>query len=249
LANCFSTSRINNSKPLLLIGGFVVDRGKFVNLVKETELGLFRANRQAKELGRLPLETEGLLNNVLAIEDAVDRFPKLAAVLSEQLKQRQLVGQANSLFKQLDSLEKGLRGLSGLRERAAPFVESHRTRRFYAFSESGNAVKFARQVFEMFLVQEILFKPRFIGPIDFDKMAAGLKLRKSGNGLVLQPKDLKPFVNAMAEEKFFSNICLEAEGLKLVWQDRKTIVVEANSEKLFRLDRLCTGLDGKCLEK
>jgi hypothetical protein len=227
----------------------VMDKGKFVNLVKETELGLYRANKQAKELGKLPEETERLLKNILAIEQAVERSSKLGQELSEQLKQRQVVGQANELFKQLDSIEKDLKNLLELRERAAPFVESHRTRRLYAFGEGANATNFARRLFEMFSVQEILFKPRFIGAIDFNKMAADLKLKKSDKGLILQPKDLKPFVKAMAEKKFSSNISLEAQGLKLVWQDRKTIAVEADSEKLFRLDRLCNELEGKCLEK
>ncbi len=226
-----------------------MDKGKFVNLVKETELGLYRANRQAKELGKLPLETERLLKNIIAMEHAVERFPKLEKELLEQLKQRQVVGQANELFKQIDLVEKGLKNLSELRERVAPFVESHRTRRIYAFGDGANAAKFARQLFEMFSVQEILFKPRFIGPIDFNKMASDLKLKKSDKGIALQPKDLKPFINAMAEKKFSSNISLEGSGLKLVWQDRKTIAVEANSEKLFRLDRLCNELLGKCLEK
>ena len=226
-----------------------MDKGKFVNLVKETELGLFRANKQAKELGKLSDGTAGLLNNLLAIAQAVERFPKLEQELSEQLKQRRLVGQARELFGQIDLIENGLKNLSGLRERAAPFVESHRTGRVYSFKDSISAIKFAKQAMEVFSVQSVLFKPRFLATINLDEVAGTLKLKSSGPGLVLQPKDIKAFVKHMSLKRLASNISLEAAGLKLVWHDKRTVAVEASSERLYRMDRLCDVFEGKCIEK
>jgi len=67
--------------------------------------------------------------------------------------------------------------------------------------------------------------------------------------LLLSSKDLKPFVALMAEKKFASNISIELDDLKFVWQDKKTILVSGPTEKLYRLDGLCTAFQGKCVEK
>jgi len=226
-----------------------MDTGKFVNLVKETELGLFRANKQLRELSKVSKGIEAVLANLLLIEHSAERDAKLRKELVEQLKQRKLVSQSTELFKQLALLGKNVGMLSEIMEKARPFVERHRTSRLYSFDSSADAVKFARQLFEMFSCEKIVFKPRFIGPLEFHEIALKLKLENADPGLFLQPKDIKLFVKAMSEKKFVSNISLEAAGLKLIWQDKKTIVVESSSEKLGRLDRLCEALDGKCFER
>ncbi len=226
-----------------------MDKGKFVNLVKLTELGLFRANKQLQQLGAVSKEIEGLLQNICVIEQEAERSVILRKEFAEQMKRRQLVAQANLLFKQLEGLERKFEALSELQEKAMPFVERHRTARIHAFNDSVNAIKFARQLFEMFSIQEILFKPRFIGTIDLNEISEKLKLRKASSGLLLQPKDIKPFVKLFSAKRLASNICLKASGIKLQWQDRKTIAVEASAERLYRLGRLCNALQGKCLEK
>ena len=226
-----------------------MDKGKLTNLIKETEKGLFRANKHLKAVDKLALEIGLLLQNLAVAEESSKRTPALAAELRKQMRENQVVGQSNELFALLEKLRRELNTLSESEERARRFVEMHRTKRVYAFADGKATVRFARQFLELFSLNNVLFRPRFIGTIDLSELANKLRLRKEGNGLLLQPKDLRPFVKHLSDKRFASNISLEAGGIRLVWQDRKSIVVEASVEKLYRLDRLCEALQGKCLEK
>jgi len=226
-----------------------MDKGKLVNLVKETEKGLFRANKDLAEANRLSAKIARLFKNLALAEAAAQRTPALAKELKEQIKASRIVGQGNELFKGLEILRKGLEELSAREERARAFVESYRTERLYSFENSRASSKFARQALELFSVKEAFFRPRFIGTIDLSDLAARLNAGKQSGGLVLQPRDIKALVALLSEKRLASQISLETNGLKLAWQDKKTISVDASAEKLYRLDRLCDVMQGKCLEK
>jgi len=247
--NSDSTIGLIILKHLILLGELFLDKGKLSNLLKETEKGLFRVNKQLRETNRLAPEIEILLQNLTDAEQAASGIPETAKELRLLMQKTKVVGQSRELFNQIDVLGKNLSRLSESSQKVSAFVEMHRTSRLYSFDKSTAAVKFAKHLMEAFSLESILFKPRFMGTLDLSDVSQRLNLKKEGSGLLLNPKDLKPFVNFMAEKKFASNISLEASNLKMQWQDKKTIAVEAPVEKLFATDRLCDVLHGKCVEK
>jgi len=224
-------------------------KGKLANLVKETEKSLFRANRQLKDVSGLPKEIESIFENLALFEEASAKTPSLAKELEAELKGKKIVGQARVLFENLEKLKKGLDESFENEARARLFIEKHRTERLYSFETGKAATKFAKQAMESFSIPKAVFRPRFIGTLDLEKTAETLNLKAEGNSLVLKPKDLKVFVEHLSSKRLASNISLECDGLKLVWHDKKTIDVNASQERLFRLDRLCEVLEGKCIEK
>ena len=224
-------------------------KGKLANLVKETEKNLFRANRQLKEVSALPKEIETIFENLALFEEASAKNPTLAKELEAEIKGRKIVSQSRELFNTVEKLKKELDESFENEARARLFIEKHRIERLYSF-ETGKAVtKFAKQAMESFSIQKAVFKPRFIGAIDIKKTADDLTLKTEGNTLILNPKNLKSFVEYLSSKGFASNISLDCDGLKLIWHDKKTISVNASQERLFRLDRLCDVLEGRCLEK
>ena len=224
-------------------------KAKLANLVKETEKNLFRANRQLKEVSALPKEIEAIFENLALFEDAAAKNPSLAKELEAEIKNKKIVSQSRELFNNVEKLKKELDDFFENEARARLFIEKHRTERLYSFETGKAVVKFAKQAMESFSIKKAVFKPRFIGAIDIKKTANDLILKVEGNTLVLGPKNLKPFVEYLSSKGFASNISLECDGLKLIWHDKKTIAVNASQERLFRLDRLCDVLEGKCLEK
>lgn len=226
-----------------------MEKGNLANLVKEIERDLFRANKELEELSKSAKKAEAVLEKISFAEHSIEKKVALSKELEKTMSEGKVIAQANQLFKNLEILRKDLEKLPGLEEKARLFVERFRTTRLYSFEHSSSATNFTKQAFEIFSLQEILFKPRFIGPLNISDMAERLKVKKVKEGLLLQPNDLEAFVGYLLEKRFASNISLEADGLKLVWHDRKTIDVFASSEKLYRLNRLCVSLEGKCLEQ
>lgn len=246
----FLKRRINNFKVLVLLGVMdkSTDKGKLANLVKETEKALFKVNRELKSFEGIPDDAGLVFQNVVSLERASgDKI--LSKELSKHLREQKIISQCHELFKRLESLRRGLDSLVELEEKARFFVERNRTARLYEFEGVDSAIKFARQALEVFSAKDFLFKPRYVGTVNLGDLSKDLQVKLSKGGLLLQDKDVKPFVKAMSEKKFASNISFETSDLKLVWQDKRTISVDASSDKLYRLDRICDVLHGKCLEK
>lgn len=224
------------------------EKNKLAGLVRATEKSLFRVNADLKSFEKT-LGEIGLAFGNIALLDSASRDKVLSKELPKHLKERKILGQSHDIFNRLESVRKALDGLVEAEEKARFFVERHRTARLYEFQDVDSAIKFARQALEVLSSDCFLFRPRFIGTVSLDDLSRDFNLKKSDGGLLLSGPDLKPFVRAMSEKKFASNISLEAKGLRLVWQDKRTIAVEASSESLYRLDRVCDVLHGKCLEK
>ncbi len=224
-------------------------KGKLANLVKETEKNLFRANRQLKDVSTLPKEIKLIFENLALFEESSAKNPSLAKELETEIKGKKIVGQARELFNNVEKLKKELDEFFENETRARLFIEKHRTERLYSFETGTAATKFVKQAMESFSLKTAVFKPRFIGAIDIKKTADVLTLKSERNSLVLNPKNLKPFVEYLSSKGFASNISLDCDGLKFIWRDKKTISVTSSQERLFRLDRLCDVLEGKCLEK
>ena len=225
-----------------------MDKGKLSNLVKETEKALFKANNELKSLENVPKNVATIFQNVSLIERA-SGDNVLSKEVPKHLKERKIVHQSHELFKRLEKLRRDLDNLVELEEKARFFVERNRTARRYEFDDLSSAIKFARQTIEIFSLKGLLFKPRYMGTVNLDDLSKDLSLKRVDKGLLLLDSDIKPFVKFLSEKKFVSNISLEAQDLRLVWQDNRTIAVDASSEKLYRLDRICDVLHGKCLEK
>ncbi len=226
-----------------------LEEARLSNLVKKTERNLFLANKNLKSFEEILEKTASVFQNIALIEETSEKTPALSKSLGVQMRERKFVGQSRELFKALEKARKDLDSLIVLEDRAKFFVERFRTTRMYSFSTSAGAIKFAKQLMELFSIESMLFRPRFIGPLDLNELSENLKLKKSGDGLLLQAKNLKQLVTVLNSKKLASNISLESDGLKLVWHDRKTIAVDSSSERLYRLDRLCDVLQGQCLEK
>ena len=224
-------------------------KGKLANLVKETEKNLFRANRQLKEVSELPKEIELIFENLALFEEASAKNQSLAKELEAEIKSKKIVTQSRELFNNVEKLKKEFDEFFENETRARLFIEKHRTERLYSFETGVAATKFVKQAMESFSLKTAMFKPRFIGAIDIKKTADDLTLKAEGNTLILNPKNLKPFVEYLSSKGFASNISLECDGLKFIWRDKNTILITASQERLFRLDRLCDVLEGKCLEK
>ncbi len=225
-----------------------MDKGNIANVLKQAELGLFRVNNQLKESIALSKEIEKILQSLALSEEAASRNKELEKEFEKQMHERKISEQSHALSKQLDMLRKNLQGLVPLEQKTTMFLEKFRTGRLYQFHDSKSALAFAKQILELFSIQRILFKPRFVGAINLEDITKELKLEKSGQALVLKPSQLKPLVNHLIAKKFTSNISLEASGIKLIWMDKKTIGLQAPAENLFRTDRLCDALSGKCIE-
>lgn len=218
--------------------------------VKTIEKEIHKTNNLLNELTGLEGSLGSIYKDLLSIEELTEENPLASSVFRELLKEQKLIGLYKRLDLNLTKLKQLMQKYEEPSVRSNLFLENFRNYRSYVFPTVDSAKNFAEQMFSLFSVTEVSFKPEFIGTINLDQISQELKVQRKDAASLIIPvakiADLIKLLNSIGTYKSFK---LETGLEKLVWKEHKTLFVESDNAKIKRLDRLCKSLDGNYVDE
>lgn len=226
-----------------------MDKLYFSNLVKKLEKDLIRLNGELKAFSSSSSGVKSVFGSLNELESIVSSDERAKLLLSEELKEKQVLVLLLQLLEQLDSLKKLPDSIEGEGFKAIAFFENFRTNRSYFFESREKSIEFISKAFDLFSIDFLKFKPNFIGLISLSDLAKELDLELENNQAIKVPQEklaiLIEQVLAKVKHQVFK---LECNGLKIFWKNSQTLYVEAGNDKIKRLDLQCKTLGGKYSE-
>lgn len=216
----------------------------------ELAKSLRRANTQLNEFGQVRVSMDSLIKQIREIVERTANKPELQEALTRELQSQQIFELFDQLQSQFSQLKKTVLELEEPLLQETVFLENHRSHRHYSFSSQEQTLTFLRQLAELYSLHEFLFKPEFIGMVDFQPLEKELNLKKKDKSSFVVPlEQLEPLFAFLVSRKFSKNFRLDSEPIKILLQSTAKLKVEADNNAIKRLDRLAISLEGHYLEK
>ena len=239
---------INIPLKLIIIGGRI-NRGEFTNLVKRFEKNIFKSKKGFYDATELMHFFKDAIDSLKLIKKAIDENPELAREFQLLSSEKKSIVAWKEACSSIQSIKYFLDGIEDEKISANSFVESFCNNRFYSFPNSKSTISFMGEILDFFSIQKLYLKPQFIGTIELGEIAKKLNLKHDKAGILLNVSDLKRVLKHLMQNKLSSNLLFDASAAKIYWQNPKQLRINADSNRLKLLDRMCSSFQGKCVEK
>ncbi len=216
---------------------------------KKVERELYRSSSLLTNLKELNGSLESIYSNLLKLEGLAEENPVIAKKLREQFRETKIL----PLFKKMEQNLVGFRGeLERLEDsslKANLFLEGMRGERTYKFRDEVGAREFIEELLSALAVEEVTFRPEFIGVTDLSGIAEELEVEKGKNQALKVPSHkvqrLFEIVSKSTEPK---NFRIETGLFRLWWNTKNQFSVEAETGLLKRIDRISKNLEATFFE-
>lgn len=225
------------------------DSAKLNNSIRQIEKQLTHAKVLLGKLDEIDSSLKAIYDELQSVESISESNPTTMKGLRKSLVERKILSLHNDLDQSLNALRSLLRKYEEPSIRSALFLENFRNSRLYSFEAQSTAADFVSQVYELFSTDTVILKPQFVGTIAMDKLAETLGLEASGQQQLNVPTGkLKQLLSSLESQGVSKNFRLDSGLIKIFWKKPEELMVEADSSKIKRLDRLCKSVSGICKE-
>lgn len=226
-----------------------MEKGEFLNHIKNFEKSLFKAKNGFKEAKETVSSFEDALESLSIIESALRKNPSLKQDLFLKAMESGSVSSFRETGQKAMDIKTILENMADEVAQRENFLASFSKDRTYNFKDGAVAISFMEEVADVFSIKNFEFRPQFIGTIDIDSIGKELKLSKVKNSLLIPPAELGQTIGYLSENRLSSNLLFDSPKLKLFLHNPRVLRVSADGNRLKRIDRLCTVFGGKCEEK
>lgn len=206
--------------------------------ITSLEKALLKANNLLSSLD----EFQGLLSEVHGEISAIERLSadkEAAEVLDSRLKEDSTLKLYGELSQKLALLGAVLREWEEKSEFSGKFLGQFRTTGTFSFGTRSESVDFARKAISLFAVDELLFKPEYIGAVDLAAMGDALGLKRAGMEFLVAGADkIEQIVAYLEKNSLSKNFLLNSEPLKIHFSKAAELVIETTNPRLRRIERL-----------
>lgn len=219
---------------------------KLAEIAKE----LRKTNSQLKEFDAVRYSVEKILSQLQELTEKTENKAELKEFFSKELQSQQIFELFGILQADLKQIKKIVLDFEEPVLQENVFLEGQRTYRYYSFSETMQTISFLNQLAELYSIQSFLFKPEFMGLVDFKPLEKELKLQiKDKASFIVPVSSAKRVIDFLVANKFSKNFYFSSEKIKLLFHSPTRIKAEAENSIIKRLDRLALSIEGKLLEK
>ena len=229
------------------MGGSVVNgKVQVSQSSKGLEQDLLKANKLLKEQEKLKSALGDILEKSRVIEEKILDNPHLTEYFKTQPNFKHILMAFNELEANLKALDTAVNDFEKSKFKAGLFLESFREFRVYAFKSDLQVLEFLNALFNLFKVNDFTFKPQFAGSPILDALASKFGLpKKSTQGITLPARDLEKTWNFLASNNAILKAKFEASLMKASFTAPNKVSIEADNEKIRRIDRLAKELNAQ----
>lgn len=228
----------------------LAQRDALAKRLSELALELHKSNVQLQEM---QVFVAAVPKTVSKLHDSVEKAalqPEQKDWLEKELQQQRLLESFAVLQGHVHRLKQLVSDLEEPLLQESLFLEKHRAYRFYQFVSQDQSLRFLLELADLYSIQQFVFKPEFMGLVNFAPLKRELNLAMHDNAsFVVLPNQLEFVFGFLAANQFSKNFVLSADSVKLVFQSPLLVKVEAANLVLQRLDRMAIAAEGKVLEK
>ena len=209
---------------------------------------LITIHQKIGQIEPLAKQFQTLQSNLHDLKTYMESNPAQAEQFQKQLQEKQIFQWLGNLRLSANQTNQALAEFNQDISIQTIFLDNNRTYRNYSFPTSQDMLGFLEEAGFIYDFREYVFKPNYIGMIDYGPLEQNLALIKISNDTWrTTPEQLKRVVLYLYEKKVAITFKLESNAIRILVKNSQNLKVEAQNPIIRRLDLLAKNKNGSPL--
>lgn len=228
------------------MAGIPQDNPRLLRAIADFEKELAKANNLLKENSGILRQSFSSLNEKARIMEEIFLTDETAKrTLENFIASKKTLVFYGQLSAALAALKKALSDFEEQSLKTEVFLESFRRERSYDFETEQAAMNFISQLFSLYSIEAVSFRPQFLGVLDLKELSEKLGLKKAKQQLLVEILRLPALMDFLKRKNAAHDFVLESAEIRLFIKNPLQVRIEAENAKIKRLDRLAKELGAK----